>query len=236
MDAVALEEVRDDASVLTVERREDLIGQLDHGDVEAALREVLRHLEADEPAAYDDGAHRRLRDLESRVLPHAGEEARPAFDPLADLSRVRHGPHLEDPGEVDAGQRRADGASSGDSTSLSYDSVVTSPLATSRSWTVLSSAEIPIASQPVRQSTANCSRKTRSFATSRSDSCSITPPTWYGRPQFAKETYGPRSTMTISARFVEPAQTRRARGAAGDAPDDDHFHRVTSPERRNRAP
>ena len=63
--------------------------------------------------------------------------------------------------------------------------MVTWPLATSRNWMVLSSAEIPTTSQPVRQSTAKCSRKTRSFATSRFDSRSITPPTWYGNPQFA---------------------------------------------------
>ncbi len=27
----------------------------------------------------------------------------------------------------------------------------------------------------------------------------MTPPTWYGSPQFAYDTYGPRSTMRISA-------------------------------------
>ena len=84
-------------AVLAVERRQDLIGQLDHRHVEAALDQVLRHLEADEPAADDDGAHRRPRDLEPGVLLHPGEEARPALDPLADLPRVRHRPHLEDP-------------------------------------------------------------------------------------------------------------------------------------------
>ena len=69
------------------------------------------------------------------------------------------------------------------------------------------------ASQPVRQSTLKCRRNTCSLATSRSDSCSITLPTWYGRPQFAYDTYGPRSTMRISA----SSSSRRSR-AAHDAP------------------
>ena len=66
----------------------------------------------------------------------------------------------------------------GDSTSLSYDSVVTTPVAVSRRSIVLSSAEIRTASQFVRQSTANCSRNSCALATSRLDSFSITPPTW----------------------------------------------------------
>ena len=76
----------------------------------------------------------------------------------------------------------------GASTSVSYDSVVTEPVATSRSCTVFAAASTPTASQPVRQSTAKCPRKTCSLATRRSDSCSITSPTWYGRPQFANDT------------------------------------------------
>ncbi len=46
--------------------------------------------------------------LEAGVLLHPGEEARAPLDPLADLRGVGHGPHLEDAGQVDAGQRRAD--------------------------------------------------------------------------------------------------------------------------------
>ena len=70
-----------------------------------------------------------------------------------------------------------------------------------------------IASQFVRTSIANCARKTCSFATSRLDSFGITPETWYGSPQFAYETYGPRSTMRISA-----FSSSRRRRAAHDAP------------------
>ena len=38
---------------------------------------------------------------------HPREEQGALFDPLADRPRVGHGPHLEYPGEVDAGQGRA---------------------------------------------------------------------------------------------------------------------------------
>ena len=101
----------------------------------------------------------------------------------------------------------------GDSTSLSYDSVVTAPVATSRSSTVFLSGEIFTASHPVRTSTEKKPRNISGLATSRLDSFGITPPTWYGRPQFAYETYGPRSTIRICA-F---SSSRRNR-AAHDAP------------------
>ena len=114
-----LEEVADEPPVLRVERGEDLIGHLHHRHVEPAENQVLGRLQADEPAADDDRAHRRAHRLEARVLPHPGQEARAALDPFTDLPRVRHGPDREDAGKVDAGQRRADRSRPGDSTSLS---------------------------------------------------------------------------------------------------------------------
>ena len=101
----------------------------------------------------------------------------------------------------------------GESTSLSYFSVTTSPVFTFRSCTVFSFGAMETASQLVRASTRNCSRNRCSLATSRLDSFGMMPDTWYGRPQFAYETYGPRSTMTISA-----FSSRRRRRAAQDAP------------------
>jgi len=50
-------------------------------------------------------------------------------------------------------------------------------------------------------------------AARRLDSSALTPPTWYGIPQFAYETYGPRSTIRISA-FSSSLRRR----AAHDAP------------------
>src|ERR1039457_3877863 len=93
---------------------------------------------------------------------------------------------------------RTEGAP-GESTSLSYDSVVTSPVLTLRRSTVLFFGEIEIASQLVLASIAKCARNSCSLATRRLDSFGITPETWYGSPQFAYDTYGPRSTMMISA-------------------------------------
>ena len=51
---------------------------------------------------------RRLHELDAGVVEHPRQELRAPLDPLADRPRVRHGPDLEDPGQVDAGQRRAD--------------------------------------------------------------------------------------------------------------------------------
>ena len=70
------------------------------------------------------------------------------------------------------------GAAPGESTSLSYFSVVTSPVAWFLSSTVFFFAEIPTTSQRVRQSIANIARNICSVATRRLDSFSITPPTW----------------------------------------------------------
>jgi len=69
------------------------------------------------------------------------------------------------------------GAAPGDSTSLSYFSVVTSPVSAFFRSTVLSLGEMRTASQCVRTSMANCVRKVCSVATSRLDSRGITPPT-----------------------------------------------------------
>ena len=90
---------------------------------------------------------------------------------------------------------------------------MTLPVATSRNSIVLLFGEIFTASQPVLTSTAKNPRNSSALATSRLDSFSITPPTWYGSPQFAYETYGPRSTINISA-FSSSLRRR----AAHDAP------------------
>ena len=93
------------------------------------------------------------------------------------------------------------------------DSVVTSPVATFFRSTVFFCRSMATASQFVRTSTPKIARNICSVATRSLPSSGITPPTWYGSPQFAYETYGPRSTMTISA-F---SSSRRSR-AAQDAP------------------
>ena len=98
----------DNARHLPVERGQNLIEHLDQRDVEAAMDEVLRRLQADEPAAHDDGPGLGPHGLEPRVPVHSGEEQGAFFDPLADRPRVGHGPHLENPGEIDARQRRTD--------------------------------------------------------------------------------------------------------------------------------
>ena len=51
MDAVLLHVALDEARHFRIERRQDLVELLDHGHVEPAMDEVLRRLEADEPAS-----------------------------------------------------------------------------------------------------------------------------------------------------------------------------------------
>ena len=109
----AAEEVRDEVAVLRVQWGEDLLSELDDSDVEPASGEVLGHLKADEPAADDDGVPPWSHGLEAGVLLHTGKEAGAALDPLTDLAGVGNGAHLEDPGKVDARDRRMDGRSAG---------------------------------------------------------------------------------------------------------------------------
>ena len=94
---------------------------------------------------------------------------------------------------------------------------MTSPVATLRRSTVFFFGEMETASQPVRTSMPNMARNVCSVASSRLDSSGITPPTWYGSPQFAYETYGPRSTMRISA-FSSSRRSRAAQEAPPATP------------------
>ena len=98
----------DEAGQLAVERGQDLIEHLDQRHFKPEMDQVLRRLQADEPAADYYRTPRRLRELDPRVGVHPRQEARPPFDPLADRPRVGHGPHMEDPGQIDSGQGRAD--------------------------------------------------------------------------------------------------------------------------------
>jgi hypothetical protein len=70
-----------------------------------------------------------------------------------------------------------------------------------------------VASHRVLASTLKTARNICSVATRRLDSSAMTPLTWYGSPQFAYETYGPRSTIRISA-----FSSNLRRRAAHDAP------------------
>ena len=101
---VALDEARD----LRIQRGQDLIGLLDEGHVEPEMDQVLRRLETDEPAAHHHRAPHGLDHLDSGVVVHPRQERRAALDPLTDRPRVRHGPHMEDPRQIDSGQGRMD--------------------------------------------------------------------------------------------------------------------------------
>ena len=84
-----------------------MVGHLDHGDLEAAMGQVLGHLKTDEATAHDDRTLLGAYGLEPRVVLHAGQEAGAPLDPFADLPGVGHGPHLEDARQVDPGERRS---------------------------------------------------------------------------------------------------------------------------------
>ena len=108
VDAMPLQMLLDEAGELPVERGQDLIEHLDERHVEPEMDQVLRRLETDEAAADHHRTPRRLHELDARVVVHPRQERRAPLDPLADRPRVRHGPHLEDPRQIDAGQRRTD--------------------------------------------------------------------------------------------------------------------------------
>ena len=77
---------------LKIDGGHDLVGRLDDENLKACVTEVFGHFEADETAAHDDCALRAL-----------------VTDHRADVVRVGNGPKREDPGRVDAGDRRTEG-------------------------------------------------------------------------------------------------------------------------------
>ena len=99
---VALDEARD----LRVQRGQDVIGLLDEGHVEPEMDQVLRRLQTDESAADDHRAGHRLDQLNARVVEHPRQERRALLDPLPDRPGVGHGPHMEDPRQINARQGR----------------------------------------------------------------------------------------------------------------------------------
>ena len=103
-DDMLLDEHRD----LRVQRGQDVIGLLDEGHVEAGVDQVFRCFQTDETAADHDGAPHRLDHLDAGVVEHARQKGRAAFDPLTDRPRIGHGTHMKDPGQIDAGQGRMD--------------------------------------------------------------------------------------------------------------------------------
>ena len=77
------------------------------------MREVLGSLKPDEAAADNHGSGLRPDGLNAGVMAHPGQEWRALFQPLADLTGVRHGPDREYPWKIDARQRRSDRRRSG---------------------------------------------------------------------------------------------------------------------------
>ena len=67
---------------LGVQRRQDVVSQLDEVDLEASRRERLDSLEADEPCADDDGA---------RGLAAMASRSQELLDALPQCVDVRHG-------------------------------------------------------------------------------------------------------------------------------------------------
>ena len=83
---------------LVVHGRKDLVGQLDHVHLDAAVVQVLGHLEADVAGADDHGAH----DAALAVL----LRGQGGVEPGLDLVHVADAAQHLDGGVVDAGQRR----------------------------------------------------------------------------------------------------------------------------------
>ena len=101
---MALDKDRD----LRVQRGQDVIGLLDEGHVESGMDQIFRRLKTDEPAAHHDRTPHRFDHLDAGVVIHSGQKRRAALDPLTDGPRVRHGPHMKYPRQIDSGKRRMD--------------------------------------------------------------------------------------------------------------------------------
>ncbi len=85
----------DAAGHLRIQRGQDLAGQLDHGDVQAAVAQRLGHLQADEPGT------------------HQHRPPGPAVDQAVQRVRVRDRPQGPDRGQIRAGHRRDHGCRAG---------------------------------------------------------------------------------------------------------------------------
>jgi hypothetical protein len=107
-DAVLDHVAFDEARHLRIQRGHDLVELLDQGHFQPAVDQVLHHFEADEAAADHHSTPRLGYRLVARVGVHPRPVGHIPVQPLAHVPGVRYGPHREDPGEIDAGQRRAD--------------------------------------------------------------------------------------------------------------------------------
>ncbi len=90
---------------LVVDRRQNLVGELDNIDLGTAAPQVLRHLETDVPGSDDDRANR------AASLGRGVGEQR--IQLRLDLVHVAHAAQHVHPGQVDAGNRRAKRFSAG---------------------------------------------------------------------------------------------------------------------------
>ena len=221
LDQVALDEARH----LRVERRHDLVQLLDERHLEPEVGEVLHHLQADEPAADHHRALRLRHDLEPGVRVHPGPALRAALQPLADGPGVRDGPHGEDPGQVDAGKRRADRGGAGRQHQLVVglgrdraggDVAQVHGLRPSARWRRPRSR--------VRTSTPNTARNICSVATRRLDSSGITPADVVGQPAVRVRDVRPALHHEDLGLLVQPAQPRRTGRPARHSAHDDDLH------------
>ena len=105
------------------------------------------------------------------------------------------------------------GSAPGLSTSLSYRRAVIEPSTVERTATRWRAGSIPTTSAFTRTSSRKRSNRRPAVWRRRSSSSSMTPPTKYGRPQFAYETWPERSTTVIEAR-----SSRRRNRVAADMP------------------
>ena len=178
-DTMPLQVGLNDAGMFRIDRGQDLIEHLHKGDFKAAMDQVFRHLQADEPATDNHGPGLGSSGLESRIPVHAGEKGVAAFNPLTDCPGVRHRPHVKNARKVYSRQRRVDGSGPGRQHQLVVCSVVTSPVAR------FSQLHGFLLRRDLDRLATGCAHQWRtgrgtdcSFATSRLDSFSITPPTW----------------------------------------------------------
>ena len=106
MDAVFHQVAFDETRHFRIERRHYLVELLDQRHFEAAVDEVLHHLQPDESAPNHDRTLRFRYRLEPRIRIQSGLTVLSPLQPLTYVPGIRHGPHREDPREIYAGKWR----------------------------------------------------------------------------------------------------------------------------------
>ena len=196
---------------LKVEGRHDLIRRLEDGDVDAGFFQVLRHLEADEPAADHDSC------LDLLLIDHGAEQV-----------RVRDGPEGVDAGRVDARDGRPQGRGTGREDQFVVSFVVVFVRVTvvdeDRFVHAVDRRDLVVGPDIHTEPVSHLLRRSDEQGVAGADDIA----------DVVRQAAVGIGDIVASFEyddlrgFIEPAQSGSTTGAAGHATDDDNFHGASS--------